>query len=91
MECVALVVEGEPLAAPHYQPDMGGRRPRQAIGTKEGRFAYLVTQTPYTPEELRDVLAAAGWDSGGRCWQRRAGPCATGTGRAMALPVTRTG
>ena len=60
VECVALVVEGEPLAAPHYQPDMGGRRPRQAIGTKEGRFAYLVTQTPYTPEELRDVLAAAG-------------------------------
>ena len=80
VECVALVVEGEPLAAPHYQPDMGGRRPRQAIGTKEGRFAYLVTQTPYTPEELRDVLAAAGWDSavmldggGSVCYRDRAG------------------
>ena len=80
VECVALIVEGEPLAAPHYQPDMGGRRPRQAIGAKEGRFAYIVTQTAYTPEELRDVLAAAGWDSavmldggGSVCYQDRAG------------------
>ena len=80
VECVALIVDGDPLAAPHYQPDMGGRRPRQAIGTKGGRFAYLVTQTPYTPEELRDVLAAAGWDSavmldggGSVCYRDRAG------------------
>ena len=80
VECVALIVEGEPLAAPHYQPDMGDRRPRQAIGAKEGRFAYIVTQTPYTPEELRDVLAAAGWDSavmldggGSVCYRDRAG------------------
>lgn len=80
VECVALIVDGEPLSAPHYQLDMGGRRPRQAIGTKEGRFAYLVTQTPYTPEELRDVLAAAGWDSavmldggGSVCYRDREG------------------
>lgn len=63
VECVALIVDGDPLSAPNYQPAMGGKRPRQAIGTKEGRFAYIDTQTPYTPEELRDVLAAAGWDS----------------------------
>ena len=37
--------------------------PARPSAPKEGRFAYLVTQTPYTPEELRDVLAAAGWDS----------------------------
>ena len=80
VECVALIVDGDPLAAPHYQPDMGGRRPRQAVGSKEGRFAYIVTQTPYTPEELRDVLAAAGWDSavmldggGSVCYRDRAG------------------
>lgn len=25
VECVALIVDGDPLAAPHYQPDMGGQ------------------------------------------------------------------
>ena len=80
VECVALIVDGEPVGAPNYQPDMGGRRQRQAIGAKEGRFAYIVTQTAYTPEELRDVLAAAGWDSavmldggGSVCYRDKAG------------------
>lgn len=80
IECVHLIVAGEPEDKPHYQPDMGGKRPRQAIGAKEGRFAYIVTQTPYTPEELRDVLAAAGWDcavmldgGGSVCYRDRAG------------------
>ena len=26
VECVALIVDGEPVGAPNYQPDMGGRR-----------------------------------------------------------------
>lgn len=80
VECVALIVDGDSLASPNYQPDMGGRRPRQAIGSKDGRFAYIVTQTPYTPEDLRDALAAAGWDSavmldggGSVCYQDRDG------------------
>ena len=61
VECVHLIVDGTPVEQLHYQPDMGGERPRQAIGSKEGRFAYIVTQTAYTPEDLRDVLVAAGW------------------------------
>lgn len=58
----ALIVNRTGVAQPHYQPDMGGKRPRQAIGCKEGRFAYIVTETSYTPEGLRDVLVSSGWD-----------------------------
>lgn len=39
IECVALIVDGKPVKNPSYQPDMGGKRPRQAMGCKEGRFA----------------------------------------------------
>ena len=80
IECVHLIVAGEPEEQPHYQPDMGGQRPRQAIGSKEGRFAYIVTETAYTPEGLRDVLKAAGWDAaimldggGSVCYRDRSG------------------
>lgn len=61
VECVALVVEGEPLAAPHYQPDMGGRRPRQAIGTKGGG---LPISSPRRPTPRRSC---------GTCWRPPAG------------------
>lgn len=80
VECVHLIVDGTPVETLHYQPDMGGERPRQAIGSKEGRFAYIVTQTAYTPEDLRDVLTAAGWDAaimldggGSVCYRDRTG------------------
>ena len=80
IECVHLIVSGVPVEQLHYQEDMGGARPRQAIGSKEGRFAYMVTETAYTPEKLRDVLKAAGWDAaimldggGSVCYRDRAG------------------
>ena len=80
IECVHLIVAGEPVEQLHYQEDMGGARPRQAIGSKEGRFAYMVTETAYTPEQLRDVLKAAGWDAaimldggGSVCYRDRTG------------------
>lgn len=80
VECVALIVNGKPVEKPHYNPDMGGSRPRQAMGSKAGRFAYLVTEQAYTPEALRDVLASAGWDSavmldggGSVCYRDRQG------------------
>ena len=63
IQCVHLIVDGTPVAEPHYNADMGGKRARQAIGSKEGRFAYIATETAYTPEQLRDVLAASGWDA----------------------------
>lgn len=61
--CVPLVVSGKPIQKPNYQPDMGGSRPRTAIGVKEGRFAYFVTSGKYTPERLRDTLRDYGWDT----------------------------
>ena len=61
--CVPLVVSGKPIQKPNYQPDMGGSRPRTAIGVKEGRFAYFVTSDRYTPERLRDTLRDYGWDT----------------------------
>ena len=80
IECVHLIVAGEPVEQLHYQEDMGGARPRQAIGSKEGRFAYMVTEMAYTPEQLRDVLKAAGWDAaimldggGSVCYRDRSG------------------
>lgn len=63
IECVHLIVDGVPADDINYGADMGGSRPRQAIGAKEGRFAYIATEVAYTPEELRDVLTAAGWDA----------------------------
>lgn len=80
IECVALIVNGKPVEKPSYQPDMGGKRPRQAIGCKEGRFSHIVTETAYTPEGLRDVLVSSGWDGaimldggGSVCYRDRAG------------------
>ncbi len=80
IECVHMIVDGAPVDDLNYGADMGGSRPRQAIGAKEGRFAYIATQTPYTPEELRDVLTAAGWDAavmldggGSVCYQDKDG------------------
>ena len=63
IECVHLIVDGVPVDDLNYGADMGGSRPRQAIGAKEGRFAYIATEVAYTPEQLRDVLVASGWDA----------------------------
>ena len=80
IECVHMIVDGAPVDDLNYGADMGGSRPRQAIGAKEGRFAYIATQTAYTPEKLRDVLTAAGWDAavmldggGSVCYQDKDG------------------
>lgn len=59
--CVPLIVKGQKIAEPNYQPDMGGSRPRTVIGMKEGRFAYYVTSEGRTPEWLRDYLHSVGW------------------------------
>lgn len=78
--CVPLVVSGRPVPKPNYQKDMGGNRPRTAIGVKEGRFAYFVTSEGYTPERLQNTLADYGWDTavmldggGSTCFRDRRG------------------
>lgn len=59
--CVPLIVKGGKIPKPNYQKDMGGSRPRTAIGMKDGRFAYFTTSSGYTPEKLRDYLFSVGW------------------------------
>ena len=95
IECVHLIVDGVPVDDLNYGADMGGSRPRQAIGAKEGRFAYIATEVAYTPEELRDVLTAAGWDAavmldggGSVCYQNKDGSgFACDPGRVMPFYI----
>ena len=66
------------------------RAPRTAIGTKNGRFAYYVSKDRRTPEQLRDLLAASGWDNaimmdggGSTCFMDSTGKGFTGDGRVI--------
>lgn len=66
------------------------RAPRTAIGTKNGRFAYYVSKNRRSPEQLRDLLAASGWDNaimmdggGSTCFMDSAGKGFTGDGRVI--------
>ena len=65
--CTPLIVSGAPVAKLIYDAGQGGRRGRSAIGIKAGRLALYCTRdgssAARTPEQLRDDLAAAGWES----------------------------
>ena len=78
--CTPLIVNSVKLNKLNYQPDMGGKRQRTAIGKKNGRIAYYVSTVGYTPENLRDYLSAIGWsdatmlDGGGSvCYADKSG------------------
>ena len=90
MECVHAIINGEKIARMNYGKDMAYRTHRTAVGTKDGRFAYYVTQNNYSPEQLRDVLFTAGWDNaimmdggGSTCFMDRSGNGFTGDGRLI--------
>lgn len=65
--CTPLIVSGAPVAKLTYDPGQGGRRGRSAIGIKAGRLALYCTRdgssAARTPEQLRDDLESAGWES----------------------------
>ena len=65
--CTPLIVSGKAVDKLTYDPGQGGKRGRSAIGIKDGRLALYCTQDggsmARTPEQLRDDLAAVGWDS----------------------------
>lgn len=65
--CTPLIVSGAPLNSLTYDVGQGGERGRSAIGIKDGRLALYCTRDggsmARTPEQLREDLAAAGWDS----------------------------
>ena len=90
MECVHLIIGGKKIYPVTCGADMKYRAPRTAIGTKEGRFAYYVSKNRRTPEQLRDLLAASGWDNaimmdggGSTCFMDSTGKGFTGDGRVI--------
>ena len=90
MECVHLIIGGKKIYPVTCGADMKYRAPRTAIGTKNGRFAYYVSKDRRTPEQLRDLLAASGWDNaimmdggGSTCFMDSAGKGFTGDGRII--------
>ena len=90
MECVHLIISGKKINPIHCGADMKYRAPRTAIGTKDGRFAYYVSKNRRTPEQLRDLLAASGWDNaimmdggGSTCFMDSTGKGFTGDGRII--------
>ena len=90
MECVHLIIGGKKINPIHCGADMRYRAPRTAIGTKNGRFAYYASRDRRTPEQLRDLLAASGWDNaimmdggGSTCFMDSAGEGFTGDGRII--------
>ena len=90
MECVHLIISGKKISPVTCGADMKYRAPRTAIGTKGGRFAYYVSRERHTPEQLRDLLAASGWDNaimmdggGSACFMDAAGEGFAGDGRVI--------
>lgn len=90
MECVPLIIGGKKISPIHCGADMRYRAPRTVIGTKNGRFAYYVSKDRRTPEQLRDLLAASGWDNaimmdggGSACFMDKDGKGFTGDGRVI--------
>lgn len=90
MECVHLIIGGKKISPIHCGADMRYRAPRTAIGTKNGRFAYYVSKGRRSPEQLRDLLAASGWDNaimmdggGSTCFMDSEGKGFTGDGRVI--------
>ena len=90
MECVHVIIAGKKINPVKCGADMKYKTHRTAVGTKDGRFAYYVTQNNYSPEQLRDVLFAAGWDNaimmdggGSTCFVDKYGNGFTGDGRVI--------
>ena len=90
MECVHLIIGEKKISSIHCGADMKYRAPRTAIGTKDGRFAYYVSKDRRSPEQLRDLLAASGWDNaimmdggGSTCFMDSTGKGITGDGRVI--------
>lgn len=65
--CVELLRGKVPNLNPIYSKALGGRRGRTAMGIKDGCLCLYVTgdgtTDAKTPEQLRDELAALGWES----------------------------
>lgn len=90
MECVHVILSGKKINPVRCNEDMRYKTHRTAVGTKDGKFAYYVTNKNYSPEQLRDVLFSLGWDNaimmdggGSTCFMDNGGKGFTGDGRII--------
>ena len=97
VECVHLIIDGKTIDPIHCGSDMKYASNREAIGVKDGQLAYYATEDNLTPEELRDILYAAGWsdaimmDGGGSaCFLDENGDGFAGDGRFMPFYIVVT-
>lgn len=60
--CVELIRLGKPASRLIYNADMGGSRPRSAMGTKGDCLCLFASSDGMTPEALQAYLMAQGWD-----------------------------
>lgn len=65
--CANLIIDGKPIEDPCKDPARLGKRGRTAMGLKAGKLALYCSKdgsgSASTPETLRDMLQADGWDS----------------------------
>ena len=61
--CCVCLLRGGKAETLIYNRDVGGSRPRTAIGLKGGALCLYCTDSGRTPEELQAELLALGWES----------------------------
>lgn len=61
--CCVCLLRGGKAETLIYNRDVGGSRPRTAIGLKDGALCLYCTDSGRTPEELQAELLALGWES----------------------------
>jgi N-acetylmuramoyl-L-alanine amidase len=61
--CCVCLLRGGKAEALIYNRDVGGSRPRTAMGLKDGALCLYCTDRGRTPEELQAELLALGWES----------------------------
>ena len=61
--CCVCLLRGGKAEMLIYNRDVGGSRPRTAIGLKDGELCLYCTDSGRTPMELQAELLALGWES----------------------------
>lgn len=83
--CVCLVQGGK---AEHliYNSDLGGSRPRTAMGLKGGALVLYCSGEGQTPEELQRMCLEEGWDSAVMLDGGGSSQCDLGDGQRLTAP-----
>lgn len=83
--CVCLVRGGK---AEHliYNSDLGGSRPRTAMGLKAGALVLYCSGEGQTPEELQRMCLEEGWDSAVMLDGGGSSQCDLGDGQRLTAP-----